>query len=794
MMKSADELMRENEALRTRIASLSGAVLRISASLDVDTVLKEIADNARALTGARYAMITVFDDAGQVDYVASGITAERVREMAEWPDGVRLFEQLRKLPSPVRLSNLSAYVSSLGFSTDFISADTFLGTSIRHRDAQTGAFFLGGKEGGQEFTEEDEEMLVLFAAQAATAIANARTYRAERRARANLEALIDTSPVGVVVIDARAGRLVSVNREARRMVAGLLDPGQTEDELLQVVTFRLADGQEIALGEFPLAGLLNDAATLRAEEVELSVGDGRSVTMLINATPIKIEGEAVQTLVVTMQDLGPLEELERQRAEFLGMVSHELRAPLSSVKGLAATVLADSRVVDPAEVRQFFRIIDQQADYMDRLIRDLLDVGRIDSGSLSVDPEPAEVAALVDQARNTFVSGGSRHVLHVDLPDDLPEVMADERRIVQVLNNLLSNAARNSPESAPIRVAAVRDGTEVVISVSDEGRGVAPEQLPHLFRKHAAGGGEGAREQGAGLGLAICKGLVEAHGGRIRAESAGPGRGDAVHVHASGGRRDDRRRPAAGAAAARWRGAHEHSGGGRRPADAALRAGRAHHGRLRAGGDGRSAGGVAPAQYRKAPIGGARPGVAGNGWHRVDGVDAGAGGHSGGVSVGVRTGGDDREGVGGGSGGLHREAVLADGADGASAGGAAQAKEAGSVRGSGPGNRLRQAHRERGRTAGAADGDGIRVAAGAVGERGPGNDLRVTAEADLGGPGGYRYRTGADVREEAAREARRRPGEPEVHLQRARGGLPHGCTGGPVGSAPLLTHRGGVIR
>ena len=521
-MKSADELMRENETLRNRIASLSGAVLRISASLDVDTVLKEIADNARALTGARYAMITVFDDAGQVDYVASGITADRVREMAEWPDGMRLFEHLRKLPSPVRLSNLSGYVSSLGFSTEFISADTFLGTSIRDRDAQTGAFFLGGKEGGQEFTEEDEEVLELFAAQAATAIANARTYRAEQRMRANLEALIDTSPVGVVVIDARAGRLGSINREARRMVAGLLDAGQTVEELLQVVSFRLADGQEIALGEFPLAGLLNDAATLRAEEVELSVRDGRSVTMLINATPIKFEDEAVQSLVVTMQDLGPLEELERQRAEFLSMVSHELRAPLSSVKGLAATMLSDARVVDPAEVRQFFRIIDQQADSMDRLIRDLLDVGRIDTGMLSVDPEPAEVTVLVDQARSTFVSGGSRHVLQIDLPEELPAVLADERRIVQVLNNLVSNAARNSPESSPIRIAAVHEGAEVAISVTDEGRGVAPERLPHLFRKHAAVGGEG---QGAGLGLTICKGLVEAHGGRIRAESPGPGKG-----------------------------------------------------------------------------------------------------------------------------------------------------------------------------------------------------------------------------------------------------------------------------
>ena len=524
-MKSADELMRENEALRNRISSLSNAVLRISASLDVDIVLNEIAANARALTGARYAVITVFEDARQVEYVISGFTDERARELAEWADGMRLFEHLRSLPSPVRLSNLSGYVRSLGFSTEFISVDTFLGTSIRHQNAQTGAFFLGGKEGGQEFTEEDEELLVLFAAQAATATANARAYRAERRARADLEALIDTSPVGVVVFDARTARPVSINREARRIVSGLLDPGQTVEELLQVVIVQLADGQEFALKEFPLEAILSNAATLRAEEVVLSVGDGRSITMLINATPIKLEDDGVRSLVVTMQDLEPIAELERQRAAFLSMVSHELRAPLSSVKGLAATVLGDSRVVDPEEVRQFFRIIEQQADNMDRLIRDLLDVGRIDNGTLTVDPEPAAVAALLDQARNTFHSGGARHVLNIDLPEDLPAVMADERRVLQVLNNLFSNAARHSPKSSPISVAAEHDGAEVTISVSDEGRGVAPERLPQLFRKHAAAGGDGTRSSGTGLGLAICKGLVEAHGGRIRAESPGLGRG-----------------------------------------------------------------------------------------------------------------------------------------------------------------------------------------------------------------------------------------------------------------------------
>ena len=115
----------------------------------------------------------------------------------------------------------------------------------------------------------------------------------------------------------------------------------------------------------------------------------------------------------------------------------------------------------------------------------------------------------------------------VGLPPDLPRVLADRGRIVQALNNLFSNASRHSPEAAPIRVAAARDGVHVAVSVSDEGPGVPPEQLPHLFRKYARVGGDAqeSRLGGAGLGLAISKGLVEAHGGRIWAESGGPGRG-----------------------------------------------------------------------------------------------------------------------------------------------------------------------------------------------------------------------------------------------------------------------------
>ena len=136
----------------------------------------------------------------------------------------------------------------------------------------------------------------------------------------------------------------------------------------------------------------------------------------------------------------------------------------------------------------------------------------------------------MEAARHTFLSGGGRHAVRIDLAPDLPRVAADSQRIVQVLNNLVSNAARHSPESSSIRIAAARDGAHVAVSVSDEGGGVSPEQLSQLFRKRsAADGGARAREgEGTGLGLVICRRLVEAHGGRIEVESDGEGKGTRV--------------------------------------------------------------------------------------------------------------------------------------------------------------------------------------------------------------------------------------------------------------------------
>ena len=183
---------------------------------------------------------------------------------------------------------------------------------------------------GEQFSRQDEVTLVMFASQSALVVSNARRLRDERRAKADLETLIDTSPVGVVVFDAQTGTPTSFNREARRLTASLGQPcGPLEMALL-------APG---------VAG----------------------VAVLVNATSIRSDTGAVETYVVTLQDLTELEELSRLRAGFLAMASHELRPPLTSIKGSVATLRELVPSLSPVEALQFHRIIEQQADHMQGL-------------------------------------------------------------------------------------------------------------------------------------------------------------------------------------------------------------------------------------------------------------------------------------------------------------------------------------------------------------------------------------------------------------------------------------------
>ena len=524
-MPIADERDVEIEALRERLSRLSEASLRINESLNLDRVLQGVLDSACALTGALYGVILLLDEEQQVqDCLTSGLTSEQVAQLWEMEDGKRLFQRISGLSHAVRVRDFQAFIRELGLPSfqSPVQVSTplpFLIAPITYLGNLTGVIYLGDKASGQEFTSDDEETIVMFASQSALVIENARLYRDEQRARSDLEALVDTVPVGVLVFEAQTGIPTYVNRETRRISSKLASPEFTPEEVLGILTIRRAGSEEVSLKELPLTTILRDAEMVRAEEIVICVPDGEGVTTLVNATPIRSQDGEVESYVVTLQDMTPLQEVERLRAEFLGTVSHELRAPLSSIKGSAATLAGSWASLDPAELDLFFRIIEQEADRMSSLITDLLDVARIEAGSLSISPVPSKVAMLIDEARGTFRTSGGGKDFRIELPSDLPPVMADRRRIVQVMINLLSNAARYSTDAHLIYVTAETRGTHVAVSVSDQGQGIPADRLPHLFRKFS---GAGDNRGDYGLGLAICKGIVDAHGGRIWADSKGP--------------------------------------------------------------------------------------------------------------------------------------------------------------------------------------------------------------------------------------------------------------------------------
>ena len=222
-----------------------------------------------------------------------------------------------------------------------------------------------------------------------------------------------------------------------------------------------------------------------------------------------------------------LNEVESMRRQLIGDVSHELRTPLTAIKG-SMEGLIDG--VLPA-TQETYQQIHTEADRLNRLVDDLQELSRVEAHAYQLDIRPVDVATLVQTVTKRLASQAEskRVSLDLDLPPDLPRVLADEDRAVQVLTNLTGNALQYTAENGRISIAARRVNHEVHISVRDTGIGIPPEHLPHIFdrfyradksRSRRAGGG-------SGIGLTIARALVEAHGGRIWAESAGEGEGSA---------------------------------------------------------------------------------------------------------------------------------------------------------------------------------------------------------------------------------------------------------------------------
>lgn len=324
---------------------------------------------------------------------------------------------------------------------------------------------------------------------------------------------LDELPDAVVVVD-RFGRVARLNTAAGRLLGTPAGDAVGRD-YREVVALHDQDGNDWWRRTDPFTGL---RTRVRQPERSLYLPDGREV--LVSAAFVRSprRAGALVRMTISMRDAAHRARQERGRADLVSTVAHELRSPLTSVKGFTATLLAKWEAFTDDQKRVMLETVNADADRVTRLITELLDVSRIESGRLELH---RQVVDLADRARRIVagrVAAGDREDRFVvTAAGRFPDMWLDPDKVDQILGNLLENAVRHGAGTVRIDIEPVEGGAAV--SVSDEGEGIAPELIPRVFRQFW----RGKRRGGTGLGLYVVKGLVEAHGGDIVVRRAATG-------------------------------------------------------------------------------------------------------------------------------------------------------------------------------------------------------------------------------------------------------------------------------
>lgn len=519
----ADVRGKHLERLNTLIRASAG----VFSAMTMDELLRNLVDAAMEVTGAR---LGIAGRAFGEDSFVFGLTSSARDESAcalgrvlnaggihlkllENLASIRLTDvELRKHPAWKRLPPEHAKLRGL------------LGVRLIGREGQaSGLVMVSDKEQG-DFTAEDEALLMQLAALASLSLQHIQATSKIENERARLQAVLDHMPEGVMIASAD-GRVVMASSSAERLFGQSIPQGIPLRDMPTVLGIKSPDGGRLQAEDLPLESALR-GETIVGHELRVARPDGRWMDVLVSAVPLVNAYGRVTEAVAVLADITRVKELERQKDLFLSVASHELKTPLTAIKGYAQLLLRQAgQMAAGSEEEAALLAIESAATRMQRLANDLMDASRMKLGAVELNRELVDLVELARQVIQQQEISTENHSLR--LLCSHPRILGrwDRDRLAQVLSNLIVNAIKYSPEGGPIEITISRKDKSAQVSVKDQGIGIPEQELNRVFDPfYRTGEAEKLAVQGLGLGLFICRQTVLLHGGSISASSK-PGAG-----------------------------------------------------------------------------------------------------------------------------------------------------------------------------------------------------------------------------------------------------------------------------
>jgi PAS domain S-box-containing protein len=490
----------------------------LTAELDLSDVLRIIVQASVEFISGRAGVIVLADPSDRTFRIAAiyGIPRDLFDDFTPLLQGFSYRDESEQEAIPELTAQMKQVAKAAGL-TQIVSLPMMSGDSV------IGVIYVFLAE-NYWFGQDATNLLQSFADQAAIAVKNARLYQEIIAEKQRLDAIIEQSADGVMTLDRRLMITVFNSALSRMTGCDAHDAiGQRHDEVIRWAKLKTEVDLKQALDNgWPLPG----GAHLYVEG-DMKRRDGQLINVSITYAPLLNHRGVMTNVIANVRDLTRFREEERLHKTFISVVSHELKTPVSIIKGYAGTLQRRDADWPPAVQREYLAVIEEEADRLTDLIDNLLEASRLQSGAFKLAlSDTISLDKLAEETARKFGSQSERHTFKVEFPADFPTVRGDERRLVQVLNNLIGNAMKYAPDGGDITISGTVYGDDVMVSVRDEGIGIPEHEHHRIFQQFSRLDNALSRStEGAGLGLFLTKAIVEAHDGRIwfSSNESGPG-------------------------------------------------------------------------------------------------------------------------------------------------------------------------------------------------------------------------------------------------------------------------------